>query len=153
VSRGVVVVALVLGLVGAACGASVVPREPRVITVSEVTGSEMALEIVDETGDLVDAAAVGRAALGTVARPLEDAIAAEAGAAPNQIRIVWISWACETSGRMTISDAGRITIAPGPADGCDAIPNYRAVDLAFRGPVNVPALELELLPIEGMEKG
>lgn len=151
--RGGSVGVLVLGLAVAACGTTVVPREPRVITVPGMFGSEMTLQIVDETGELVDAAAVTGEALGAVAMPLEGSIAAVAGAQPNQVRVVWISLACQISGQMRISSPGKISITNDPVNACDAIGN-RAVDLDFRVPVNVRALQLELLPIDGKgEKG
>jgi hypothetical protein len=151
--RGAIAV-LVVGLAIAACGTTVVPRAPRVLTVPGVVGSEMALQIVDETGELLDAAAVTGEALGAVAMPLEGPIAAMAGAQPNEVRVVWISLACQISGQMRISSPGTISITNDPVDACDAIGNHRAVDLSFRVPVNVRALQVELLPIDGKgEKG
>jgi hypothetical protein len=137
--------ALVIGLVIAACGTTIVPRAPQVLTVPGMVGTDMQLEIVDETGELVDARALSGEALRAVAMPLEGLIAAQAGSTPNEARIVWLSFACETSGRLTISNPNKVTITPSPrATGCDAIGNHRAVDLVFRVPVNPAALQVEL---------
>jgi len=153
VKRAGAVLVVVFGLAMAACGTTVVPQEPRVITVPGIVGSDMALEIVDETGELVDAVAVTGEALGAVAMPLEGPIAVWAGAERNEVRLVWISFSCETTGRLTISNPNRITVQAGDFAVCDAIGNHRAVDLEFRGPVNAPALQVELLGVEGKEKG
>lgn len=133
-----------------ACGTPVVPRQPQLITVPGMVGTDMQLEVVDETGELVDARAVTGEALRAVAMPLEGLIGAQAGLAPNEARIVWLSSACETSGRLTISNPNRVTLTPGPRAACDAIGNHRAVELVFRVPVNAPAFDVE---IAGMEKG
>ena len=139
-----------LALVIVACGTTVVPRQPQSITVPGMVGSDMQLEVVDETGELVDARAVTGEALRAVAMPLEGLIAAQAGATPNEARIVWLSSSCETTGRLTISNPNKVTITPGPRPACDAIGNHRAVELVFRVPVNAAAFDLEIV---GMEKG
>lgn len=139
-----------LALVIAACGTPVVPRQPQVITVPGMVGTDMQLEVVDETGELIDARAVTGEALRSVAMPLEGLIAAQAGLAPNEARIVWLSSSCETSGRLTISNPNRVTLTPGPRAACDAIGNHRAVELIFRVPVNAPAFDVQMV---GMEKG
>jgi len=139
-----------LALVIAACGSTVEPRAPGVLTVPGMIGTDSQMVIVDETGELVDVRALSDEALGRAAALLQGPIAAQAGAAPTEARIVWVSSACETSSRLTISNPNKVTITPGPMVDCDAVANYRAVDLVFRVPVNPAALFVE---ITGMEKG
>ena len=138
--------ALGLALVLAACGTTVVPRQPRVLTVPGVVGTDMQLEIVDETGELVDARAISGEELSTTPMPLEGQIVAWPGPTRNEVRVVWISSACETAGRLTIASPNKVTIKPGRMVACLAIGNHRAVDLVFRGPVNAPALQVDLRP-------
>ncbi len=140
--------ALAVGLAFAltACSTTVIPRQPRVLTVPGVVGNDIQLEIVDETGELVDARAISGEELGGTPMPLEGQIVAWAGPTPNEVRLVWISFACETAGRLTISNPNKVTITPGPMADCHAIGNHRAVDLVFRGPVNAPALQVDLRP-------
>jgi len=130
-----------LALVIVACGATIVPREPRVVNL----GGGLALEIVDETGELMDASAVTGEAIGGVEMPLDGPIAAQAGLTLNEARIVWISSVCETSARLTISNPNKVTITPGPRGACGDVGRVRVVDLAFRGPVNARALQVELM--------
>ena len=141
-----------LALLLAACGTTVAPRQPQVLTVPGMIGTDMQMEIVDETGELVDARAVSGEALGAVKMPLEGMIAAWAGSTSNEARIVWLSFSCTTSGRLTISNPNKVTITPAPTTGCDAIGNHRAVDLVFRVPVNPAALQVELVGFP-QEKG
>jgi hypothetical protein len=141
-----------LALVISACGTATVPRQPQMLTVPGMVGTDMQLEIVDETGELVDARAVTGEALRAVAMPLEGLIAAWPGSTSNEARIVWLSFSCDTSGRLTISNPNKVTITPGPRTGCDAIGNHRAVDLVFRVPVNPAALQVELVGFP-QEKG
>ena len=138
--------ALGLALVLTACGTTVIPRQPRVLTVPGVVGTDMQVEIVDETGQLVDALAISGEELTTTPMPLDGQIVAWPGPTPNEVRVVWISSACETAGRLTISNPNKVTITPGPMVGCLAIGNHRAVDLVFRGPVNAPGLQVDLRP-------
>lgn len=135
--------ALAVGLafVLAACGTTIVPREPRVVAL----GGGLALEVVDETGGLIDARAVTGEANRGLEMPLEGAIAAQAGSTLNEARIVWISTICETSARLTISNPNKVTITAGPRGDCGDMGRVRAVDLVFRGPVNAAALQVELM--------
>jgi hypothetical protein len=134
---GVVALAFVL----AACGTTIVPREPRVVAL----GGGLALEIVDETGELRDARAVTGEANRGLEMPLEGPIGAQAGSTLNEARIVWISTICETSAQLTISNPNKVTITPGPRGNCGDMGRVRAVDLVFRGPVNAAALQVELM--------
>ena len=130
-----------LALVIVACGTAIVPREPRVVDL----GGGLALEIVDETGELMDARAVTGEAIGGVEMPLEGPISAQAGSTLNETRIVWISTVCETGARLTISNPNKVTITPGPRGDCGDMGRVRVVDLVFRGPVNASALQVELM--------
>jgi hypothetical protein len=144
--------ALVVALGLAACGTAIVPREPLVLTVPGMVGTDMQLEIVDETGELVDAQALSREELGAFVVRLEGPIVAWAGSTSNEARIMWISFSCETTGRLTISNPNKVTITPGPTALCPAIGNQRAVNLVFRVPVNPSALQVEVQGFSG-EKG
>jgi hypothetical protein len=147
----VLAVATVLAL--AACGTMIVPQESRILTVPGIVGTDMQLEIVDNTGDLVDIRALAGAELAAVDPPRlnvdrPNLIDARAGSTPNEALIVWVSFACETTGQLMISLPNKITITPGPMSGCDAAGIQRALVLTFRGPVNAPELQLELLPVK-----
>jgi hypothetical protein len=139
-----------LALVIAACGTTVVSGGPHVLTVPGMVGTDSQMVIVDETGELVNARALSGDAIVIAAKRLEGPISALAGDATNEARIVWISSSCETSSRLTITNPNKVTITPGPLVDCDAVGNFRAVDLVFRVPVNPAALYVELI---GMEKG
>jgi hypothetical protein len=130
-----------LALVIVACGTTIVPGEPRVVDL----GGGLALEIVDETGQLLDARAVTGESIRGFEVPREGAIAAQAGSTVNEARIVWISTICETSARLTISNPNKVTITPGPRGDCGDMGMVQVVDLVFRGPVNALALQVELM--------
>jgi hypothetical protein len=137
--------AIVFGVL-AGCGAVVEP-EARELFVPGLRGGNLNLSVTDTTGDLVEVRAVPGAELGAEGNDLngQTPVLAKRAAGPNEVRILWISSACEMAARMTISRPNKITISPGlMEEDCGDIFNYRAVVLVFRGPVQPAALELEL---------
>jgi hypothetical protein len=118
-------------------------------------GRHLSVEIIDESGLLVSAAAVPPGTPSDVPTPGNDVAVSQVAGQPNEIRLSWVGGVCDGPMRFTIRPDGRTIFQEAfPSQGdpgriCIAVGISSSLTLAFSGPV--PASEVEIVKVPAQE--
>jgi hypothetical protein len=122
---------------------------PVTLDLVDPAGRHLSVEIVDESGLLVSAAAVPPGTASDVVAPGNDVVVSQAIGRPNEIRLDWVGGACDGPVRFTIRPGGRtIVVEQHSWEGdtytfCTLAGIPRGITLTFAEPV--PAAEVEIV--------
>jgi hypothetical protein len=110
----------------------------------------MEVRVIDDAGHLVDAHPATADQLTEESHLMSGQIAAKAlPPDDNKVLVLWVGFACDKAGAMTISvDGNSITVAPEPITTCDLVPSYRGVELTFNQARSAYSLRVNLRPTE-----